>query len=349
MYNKIYDPKHSKYITLDKIEGVNVLMKYLDFLKGGGVKFPNPPKAPADMKKISPPKTISVRKKTTPNKNSPKKDSPKKDSPKKTSVKKESAKKESPKKVSVKKSTPKKSSPKKVSVKKSTPKKSSPKKVSVKKSSPNKSPNIKARNRRKYILGKRISPPKADYDATDISAGMTRLYRTLMSYRDNPESIIGVKTTTTRNLKKIITSESSKMKIAIKDYFKELDRYTIQYGIAVNSMRTQRKQNITVPPLEKVNNTFDKIFDSLLKDYTESLTKIQWINLIFKYQERTPSTNFIVKNAFSISKGFRDSLVKLDAFKRVRGNMVPHLMRLDFALDELPNFRRLNYLEFGKV
>ena len=198
-------------------------------------------------------------------------------------------------------------------------------------------------------MGKRISPPKIEYNTSEISPGMTRLYRILINYRDNPEPIIGRKKTTTIYLKKIIRDESDKMKTSIKEYFKELDRYTIQYGIAVNNMRSRRKQNITIPPLEKVNNTFDKIFDSLLKDYTTSLTKIYWINLIFKYQERTPSTNFIVKNAISISKGFRESLVKLDTFKRVRGNMVPHLLRLDFALDELPNFRRLNYLEFGKV
>ena len=317
MYNKIYDPVQSNYITLDKIDGVNVLMKYLDFLKGGRPKFPNPPKAPSDMKKISPPKTVSIHKKI------------------------------SPKKLLLKKSSPKKESPKKSSPKKSP---SPPKKISPKRTSPKKnSPNIRTRRRRKYILGKRISPPKANYDTSDISTGMTRLYRTLMSYRDNPEPIIGQKKTTTKYLKNLITGESTKMKASIKEYFNELDRYTIQYGIAVNSMRTQRKQNVTIPPLDEVNNTFDKIFDSLLKDYTDSLTKIYWINLIFKYQERTPSTNFIVKNAISISKGFRESLVKLDAFKRVRGNMVPHLMRLDFALDELPNFRRLNYLEFGKV
>jgi len=50
-----------------------------------------------------------------------------------------------------------------------------------------------------------------------------------------------------------------------------------------------------------------------------------------------------------ISKKFRESLVNLDAFKKVRGNMIPHLLRLDFVLDELPNFRKLTYLEFGKI
>jgi len=208
---------------------------------------------------------------------------------------------------------------------------------------------IKAAQRRKYILGKRISPPKTIFDNSDLSTEMTRLYRTLITYRDNPEPIIGRKKATTVYLKKTIIGEIDKMRVTIKEYFKELDRYTMQYGIAVNNMRSQRKQNITVPPLEKVNNTFDKIFDSLLRDYTDSLTKIYWINLIFKYQDKTPSTSFIVKNAMNISKGFRDSLVKLDSFKKVRGNMMPHLLRLDFALDDLPNFRRLNYLEFGKV
>ena len=368
MYNKIYDPEKLKYVTLDNINGVNILMKYLDFLKGGRNKFPNPPKSPAYMKKISPPKSIYIHKKnspkktspkktspkkTSPNKISPKKTSPKKTSPKKTSPKKTSPKKTSPNKTSPNKTSPKKTSPKKTSPKKTSPKKTSPKKTSPKKTSPKKgtlsNTDIKAVQRRKYILGKRISPVKGTYDNTDLSGEMTRLYRTLISYRDDPGPIIGRKKTTTRYLKKIISGESDKMKATIKEYFKELDRYTIQYGIAVNNMRTQRKQNITVPPLEKVNNTFDKIFDSLLKDYSDSLTKIYWINLIFKYQDKTPSTKFIVKNAISISKGFRDSLVKLDSFKKVRGNMIPHLLRLDFALDELPNFRRLNYLEFGKV
>ena len=359
MYNKIYDPEKSKYVTLDNINGVNVLMKYLDFLKGGRNKFPNPPKAPSDMKKISPPKSVFIHKKESPKKNSPKRNSPKKNSPKKNSPKKNSPKKNSPKKNSPKKNSPKNTPSKKESKKTSPKETSSNKKASPnKKTSPKKSPkkgtrsdntDIKAVQRRKYILGKRISPAKVIYDNTDLSSEMTRLYRTLISYRDNPEPIIGRKKTTTRYLKKIISGESAKMKATIKKYFKELDRYTIQYGIAVNNMRTQRKQNITIPPLEKVNNTFDKIFDSLLKDYTDSLTKIYWINLIFKYQEKTPSTNFIVKNAISISKGFRDSLVKLDSFKKVRGNMIPHLLRLDFALDELPNFRRLNYLEFGKI
>ena len=239
MYNKIFDPKQSKYINLDNIDGVNVLMKYLDFLKGGRAKFPNPPKTPSHMKKISPSKTVSIHKKMSPK------------------TKKESPKKESPKKTSSKKGSP------------------SP----TKNISPKKSPrNIKANQRRKYILGKRISPPKIEYDTSDISPGMTRLYRILINYRDNPEPIIGRKKTTTIYLKKIIRDESDKMKAAIKEYFKELDRYTIQYGIAVNNMRSRRKQNITIPPLEKVNNTFDKIFDSLLKDYTTSLTKIYWIN-----------------------------------------------------------------------